>query len=325
LVLELKDVSKAFVVARDWLGRPVRRVRALSDVSLNVAQGRSVGLVGESGSGKTTLARIAAGLEVATTGSLKLSGVPYPEKALERRRFVADKIGMVFQDPKSSLNPRRTVQELIAAPLSRSKATTQKERQRRVLEVLELVELELALLSRYPHELSGGQAQRVALARALAAGPQLLLLDEAVSSLDVTLQARILRLLDRLRRKLDLSYLFIGHDLGVVEVLCDEVAVMYLGSIVEQGPASTVLETPKHPYTRTLLSAVPSIGKKLKRLDELGEPASALDPPGGCAYHTRCFRAEARCRCERPRLSCKLVDHPTACFFADDSEPRVTG
>ncbi len=319
-LLEAHRISKYYAAGGTWFG-PQPKVRAVHDVTLTVTPGVSLGLVGESGCGKSTLARLLVGLDAPSAGTLSLAGHRYPTASRQRRRLVSRKVQMVFQDPGSSLNPRKTAEQLVTAPLASLTRLNEAQRRERVRQVLELVELSPRILSRYPHELSGGQAQRLALARALAPEPELIVLDEAVSSLDVSIQARILRLLARLRRELHLSYVFIAHDLAVVEVVCDEVAVMYLGSIVEHGSTRAVLETPKHPYTRALLSAVPVIGKPSRRIELLGEPPSPAHPPPGCVFHTRCYRAEARCQKQEPTLKDGQVDHPCACFFAHDSEP----
>lgn len=238
---------------------PRQRTWALRDVSLAIAEGESIGLVGESSSGKSTLARVIVGLETPTEGSVALRGQTYPRAAKLRRRFVARAIQMVFQDPKSSLNPRKNALQTLTAPLSALTTLTPPEQRQRALELLELVELPKTLASSYPYELSGGQAQRLAIARALAPEPRLLVLDEALSSLDVSIQARVLRLLHRLRQDMGLGYLFIGHDLAVVEVLCERVAVMHRGAIVERGPTASVLREPAHEYTQRLLRAVPRL------------------------------------------------------------------
>jgi oligopeptide transport system ATP-binding protein len=319
-LLEAHNVSKHYPTGSTWFGRN-EQVRAVHDVTLSLIRGMSLGLVGESGCGKSTLARLLVGLEEPSTGTLSLAGERYPAASRLRRRLISRKVQMVFQDPGGSLNPRKTAEQLLSAPLAGSTKLSESQRLERVREVLELVELAPETLSRYPHELSGGQAQRLAIARALAPGPELIVLDEAVSSLDVSIQARILRLLARLRRELNLSYLFIAHDLAVVEVVCDQIAVMYLGSVVEQGSTKTVLGAPKHPYTRALLSAVPVIGKRTRRIQLAGDPPSPARPPPGCVFCARCYRAEARCREQEPKLEDGRVDHPCACFFAHDSEP----
>lgn len=320
-LVEVAAVSKVFRSRTGWFG--AREFTALLDVNLAIARGQSLGLVGESGSGKTTLARLVVGLELPTSGSVAVNGQPYPRSARQRHRLVAREVQMVFQDPKSSLNPRKTAEYVLTAPLAVLTELGPAARLERAQEVLDLVELGSDILNKYPHQLSGGQAQRLAIARALAPNPKLIVLDEALSSLDVSVQARLLRLLHGLRERLGLSYLFIGHDLAVIEVLCEELAVMYLGSIVERGAARPILRAPKHPYTRTLLSAVPVIGQPLSPLELEGEPPSPARMPSGCAFHTRCYRAEDRCSQERPHLGVGKVSHPCACFFAHDSEPPV--
>lgn len=312
-LLELKDVSKTFSEGGSWLSRSRRTVRAVHRVSLELQAGSSLGLVGESGCGKSTLARLMAGLELPSAGELRLAGQPYPSETRARRRLISEHLGLVFQDPKSSLNPRKTARMLLTAPLRPHQ--NDKARLARARELLELVELPESILSRYPHELSGGQAQRLAIARALGPRPSLLVLDEALSSLDVSIQANILRLLARLGRDLELSYIFIGHDLAVVEVLCREILVMYLGSIVERASAAEVLGDPRHPYTQSLLSAVPALGAPTSRIELGGEPPSPADPPTGCSFHPRCPLAQARCKREEPTLAAGQLERPCACFY----------
>ncbi len=320
-LIRVDGVSQRFCVERDWLGRPRRWVRALHRVSLDVPCGGSLGLVGESGCGKSSLARVMAGLDLPSDGRMLLAGSPYPVVAAERRRLVAPQVQMVFQDPVSSLNPKRTVLASLSAPLLALTELKPQGRRERILEVLDLVELPEQIVHRYPHQLSGGQAQRVCIARALAPRPNVIILDEAVSSLDVSIQASVLRLLDRLRRELGLAYVFIGHDLAVVEVLCEQVAVMYLGTIVEHGPTSQVLHEAKHPYTRSLRAAVPVLGRPSRPIALQGRPPSPTNPPAGCVFHTRCYRAEPRCGTSEPTLADGRVDRGCACFFAHDSEP----
>lgn len=307
---------------KSWWGRPVRSIRAVHDVSFQLEAGQSLALVGESGCGKSTLARLIVGLDTPSRGKLRLLAEPFPVRDQERRRRIARQVQMVFQDAKGSLSPRHTAAEQLLSPLQALTGWSRARQEERVQEVLRLVELSPRVLGRYPHELSGGQAQRLALARALAPEPKVLVLDEALSALDVSIQARLLRLLHRLREQLQLSYVFITHDLAVAEVLCDEVAVMYLGSLVEVGKTRQVLHSPKHPYTRALLSAVPVIGEKTAPIPLRGELPNPAHPPSGCAFHTRCYRAEMMCAEREPRFQDGLVDRPCACFFAHDSEPR---
>lgn len=317
-VLSASGLSKTFGGGRDVLGRAKRAVHAVSDVSLQIARGRTLGLVGESGCGKSTLAKLLLGLLEPTAGSVRIgdTSIAGDEKSAYRR------IQMVFQDPASSLNPKKTVHQILEAPLVALTDHPAETRRKQVLKALELVSLPESTVGRFPHELSGGQAQRVGLARALIVEPEVVVLDEAVSSLDVSVQARVLELLESLQRRLDVAYLFISHDLAVVDALCHDVMVMYLGRVVERGTRDQVLRAPRHPYTRALLSAVPVPGQR--RIDAIaleGEPGSAANPPSGCVFHPRCYRAEARCRQEVPAEDAGEVNHPTACFFAHDSAP----
>jgi len=315
--LETEGLGRRFGGERTLLGRRRRVVRALEGVSLRVPRGETLGLVGESGCGKTTLAKVVVGLLAPSAGRVALGGDPVDRLSRAERHRRAQ---LVFQDPASSLNPRKRVGSILEAPLRALVGTSPAERHERVAEALAQVGLEPRHAERFPHEFSGGQAQRVAIARALITEPALVVLDEAVSALDVTVQARILELLARLQAETGVAYLFISHDLAVVDTLAHRVAVMYLGRVVEAGSARQVLGTPKHPYTRVLLSAVPVPGRRARPIALAGEPPSPHAPPPGCVFHPRCYRAEALCSERAPPLVAERVDHPTACFFADDSE-----
>ena len=307
---------------RGLLGRRGRAVQALTDVSLSVSRGRTLGVVGESGCGKSTLARLLCGLARPTEGEVLLDGEPVDTRAASDRAAFHRRVQLVFQNPASSLNPRKTIGRILDAPLRALRADDAATRRDKVRAALEMVGLEPGHTRRHPHEFSGGQAQRIAIARALVVEPELVVLDEAVSSLDVTVQARILALLRDVQASRSIAYVFISHDLAVVESLCDDVAVMYLGRIVELGSCRSVLHEPKHPYTRALLSAVPVPGRQMEAIPLAGEPPSPANPPSGCVFHPRCYRVESVCRESVPPLLADTVDHPTACFFAHDSAPR---
>ncbi len=298
-VLRLHDVAKWFPVRSRLLRRVVGQIRAVDNCSLEVFPGETVGLVGESGSGKSTLGRLALRLIAPSSGSVVLDGMDITELSPHDLRPLRRHIQMVFQDPYSSLDPHSTIGESIGEPLFNHFGLKGKARDDRVGDLLEKVQLRRAHVSRYPHEFSGGQLQRVALARALALEPKVIVADEPVSSLDVSTQAQVLKLLMLLQKELGVAYLFISHDLSVVHHLSDRIAVMYLGRLVEVGSSSSVVESPKHPYTRALLSAVPSPHPSAQRSDRvllLGDPPSPLHPPSGCRFHTRCPHAMPVCR-----------------------------
>jgi peptide/nickel transport system ATP-binding protein len=299
-MLELRDVSGTFAVRKSAFAK--RRVlRAVDEVSLRVERGEVLGIVGESGCGKSTLARIMQGLLVPTAGEILVNGQPIGGFD---RRALARQVQPVFQDPYSSLNPRKTVASIIAMPLSVHAIGSSIERGHRVRELMAQVGLADDLRHSYPSQLSSGQRQRVAIARALAIRPRMMILDEPTSALDVSVQAQILHLLRTLRKDLGLTYVFISHDLSVIDHMADRVAVMYLGRIVELGPTRRVLEAPRHPYTRALLAAllVPDASLGLPTLNLGRGFPDPFDPPPGCVFHPRCPDAGSRCRVERPAL-----------------------
>ncbi len=296
-LLEARGLSK-FFPSRDGKGI----VRAVNDVSLSLAQGETLGIVGESGCGKSTLARMLMRLIEPSEGKVLFQGedlMSLPNGAMRQRRR---DIQIVFQDPYASLDPRMNIAQIIAEPLEIHGIGTRAERAARVKELTSLVGLDPAAASRYPHEFSGGQRQRIGIARAIALEPKLVVLDEPVSALDVSIQSQILNLLDDLRTRLRLSYVFISHDLSVVQHVSDRVAVMYLGRIVEDGPAEAVLGAPKHPYTEALISAIPEIdpGRRKSPVLLSGDPPNPEDVPSGCAFSPRCPLVQDICRREAP-------------------------
>jgi oligopeptide/dipeptide ABC transporter ATP-binding protein len=310
-LLQVESLHKRFAVN----GRRGAMLHAVDDVSLYVGPGESVGLVGESGCGKSTLVRLLARLLDASDGRIVFAGQELGEIRAERFARTPQRaaIQMVFQDPTDSLNPRFSAREAIAEPLRLLTGLTGTQVDARVDEVALQVGLPLALLPRYAHQLSGGQKARVGIARALAVKPRLLILDEPTAALDVSVQAVVLQLLAELRRELGLSYLFVSHDLNVVRLLTDRVAVMYLGKIVETGPSEAVFRAPRHPYTQALVSAIPGQGPRIKLT---GEVSSPIDPPAHvCRFHGRCPQGEDRCAREAPPLR-RLGSREVACHFA---------
>ena len=319
-VLRVTGLQVHFPVHRGLLQRRVGTVRAVDGVSFEVQKGTTLGLVGESGCGKSTTGRAILRLIQPTAGRVEICGQDVTSLSEREMRRVRPKAQMVFQDPYASLNPRMTLLDTIAEPLllhGRVKGSAQA--LEKVAELMRLVGLSPAYLRRYPHELSGGQRQRVGIARAIALRPELIILDEPVSALDVSIQAQIVNLLGELQDLLRLSYVFIAHDLAVVRHLSTEIAVMYLGRIVERAPTEELFSRPLHPYTTTLLSAIPvpdpEVERTRKRLPLLGEVPSAQDPPTGCAFHPRCAAALPQCRVEAPALEPRADGHLVACHL----------
>jgi oligopeptide/dipeptide ABC transporter ATP-binding protein len=312
-LLEVEDLVVHFSTRRGT-------VRAVDGVSLRLEPGQTLGLVGESGSGKSTLARAIMGIEEPSAGSVYFAGQPVPWRG-PARRALCRHLQMIFQDPDASLNPRLSIGNAIAEPLQVQRRLARAERRHAANELLRQVGLDPALYDRYPHELSGGQRQRVCIARALAVRPQVLLLDEAVSALDVSIRAQILNLLLDLQAELGLAYLFITHDLGVVRHIAHQVAVMYLGQIVERSEPEALFSAPLHPYTRALLAAVPQLDPQLPRQRPTlaAELPSALAPPSGCRFHTRCAEAFDRCSREAPPLF-SLGPRQASCFLLDAAQ-----
>jgi peptide/nickel transport system ATP-binding protein len=309
--LKLQNLSKSFAVGKRLLGAPKGIVRAVHPVTLDVEKGETLGIVGESGCGKSTFARLLVGLIEPTTGSIEIDGQPLDNAD---PAVFGKKIQYVFQDPVSSLNPRKTIRQIMEAPLKHLHGMDKAARAKRISEIFATVSLREEFLDRYPHEFSGGQAQRIGIARALAAEAEILILDEPVSALDVSVQAQVLNLLAALKEKLGLTYLFISHDLAVVEAVSDRIAVLYFGSVVEIGNAEDVFRAPRHPYTKLLADSAPVVGRPLTapegRETELPDP---LNPPTGCAFRARCPRALELCATDTPLLTGDNT-HRAACF-----------
>jgi len=316
-LLQVEQLTRTFGGGRRLLGGNKPAVHAVQGVSLSLREGETLGIVGESGCGKSTLARMLVGLDRPSAGTLRLAGTNFNTKARRGAPPLAATVQYVFQDPVSSLNPRKTIRTTLTAPMVHLLGFDRARREARLKELMDAVHLRVEHLDRYPHEFSGGQAQRIGIARALAADPRIIVLDEPVSALDVSVQAQVLNLLDDLKRRFGLTYVFISHDLSVIESISDRVAVMYFGRIVELAGARELFAAPQHPYTRLLLSSAPVPGRRQVRGEDqpvaLPDP---YDPPPGCAFAPRCPRAQDRCRDERPALTERLSEgHQAACFF----------
>lgn len=320
-LLELRDLATHFPVRGGVLLRARGTNRAVDGVSLAVERGETLGLVGESGCGKSTLGKTVVRLLDPTRGAILFEGSDIAGHSRRQLKPLRKELQMVFQDPAESLNSRHTVGNLIEEPLLIHRMGTPAERARRVAELLDLVGLPASAADRFPFEFSGGQRQRISIARAVALGPKLLVCDEPVSALDVSIQSQILNLFLDLQAELGLAYLFIAHDLAVVRHVSDRIAVMYLGRIMEYADADSLMSRPRHPYTQALIAAIPVPDPSRKRARAVlgGDVPSPIDPPSGCPFHTRCPHVEARCRSERPELrevaKSGAIPHQVACHF----------
>ncbi|MEP3248134.1 MAG: oligopeptide/dipeptide ABC transporter ATP-binding protein [Sneathiella sp.] len=319
-VLQVTDLVRHYPLPKESLFAKPRFVYALNGVSFQIEEGKSFGIVGESGCGKSTLARNVMALEDTDAGSVKILGDEVVGKSFDELRPLRQHFQMVFQDPYGSLDPHHTVGRIISEPLAALPPLSADDKEKRIADVLSSVGLKPTDIHKYPHEFSGGQRQRIAIARALITRPALIVADEPVSALDVSVQAQVLNLLRDLQDTYGVTYMFISHDLAVVEYLCDEVAVMYLGSIVEKGRTEDLFARPAHPYTRILLDAVPkpAAGKKRDRIRLSGNVTGQTERRKGCSFQDRCPMAKDRCRSETPALKEVESGHLTACHYSDE-------
>jgi len=321
MLLELRDVRVSFTLKRSTLFGSSSVLKAVDGVSLAIRKGQTMGVVGESGSGKTTLALAVARLVEVSGGQIALNGIDLLGLSGEALRKVRHSMQFIFQDPYSSLNPRLRASNIVRETLDRLAIGSERSRDERVKQLFDQVGLSQEQLRLFPHQFSGGQRQRIGIARAIASNPALVICDEPVSALDVGVQAQILNLLRRLQEQLGLTYLFISHDLGVVQYMCDDIAVMYMGKIVEQADRESLFNNPRHPYTRVLLSAVPSTDpnrrNRRNRITVSGDPPNPIDLPSGCRFASRCSQVVDQCRKIEPTLKPLAATHQVACHLAE--------
>jgi peptide/nickel transport system ATP-binding protein/oligopeptide transport system ATP-binding protein len=326
-LLEIRDLKKYYSVGTGLLAKSGATVKAVDGVSLEIMPGETFGLVGESGCGKTTLGHCVLRLIEPSAGEIRFSGVNILELGAGPLRRLRREIQMIFQDPFSALNPRMTVQEILREPFVIHKLYSRREQIDQVNELLQAVGMDASAVRKYPHEFSGGQRQRIGIARALALKPKLIVADEPVSALDVSIQAQIVNLLDELQDRLQLTYLFISHGIPVVQHLSDTIGVMYLGRLMEVGTSEEVCRQPAHPYTQTLLASVPKIqpGQRSRGPVLAGEAPSPLNPPPGCRFHTRCPFVMDRCKVEEPKEVQLSKTHKVWCHLLEEAEPAGGG
>ncbi|RYZ71855.1 MAG: dipeptide ABC transporter ATP-binding protein [Proteobacteria bacterium] len=325
VLLSVRNLVKRFPIHGGILNREVASVKAVSDVSFDIRRGETLGLVGESGCGKSTLGRSILRLIEPTSGQIYYKGIDITNIGPSEMRALRRQMQIIFQDPYASLNPRMTVEQILGEPLDiHGLVKSKDERRKRIVKLLDLVGLRREAISRYPHEFSGGQRQRICIARALAVEPEFIVCDEPVSALDVSIQAQIVNLMQDLQKELGLTYLFIAHDLKVVEHISNRVAVMYLGKMVEIADSEELYQNPRHPYTRALLSAIPlpDPDYRKERIILRGDVPSPINPPTGCYFHPRCPKAQENCKTVWPTLSEAPSNVPTqhlgACFYMED-------
>ncbi|EGL82833.1 oligopeptide/dipeptide ABC transporter, ATPase subunit [Caldalkalibacillus thermarum TA2.A1] len=319
-LLQVENLKQYFPIKGGIFGRTINYVKAVDDISFHVNEGETVSIVGESGCGKSTTGRAILRLEEPTAGRVIFQGQDLLKLSKAEMRKKRKDLQIIFQDPFASLNPRQTVRQILEEALAIQNVVPRKQRRQRVIELLEMVGLNADQADRYPHEFSGGQRQRIGIARALSVEPKLVICDEAVSALDVSVQAQVLNLLKKLQREYNLTYLFISHDMGVVRHISDRIIVMYLGKIVEMGDKQSLFENPQHPYTRALLSAIPVADprRKKERIILKGDVPSPIDPPQGCRFHTRCPFVMDRCKTEAPPMHKLGPQHEAACHLLEE-------
>lgn len=324
-MLKVEGLKQYFPIKGGLMGRTINHVKAVDDISFTIYEGETVSIVGESGCGKSTTGRAILRLEEPTDGSVIFNGEELTTLSKREMRKHRKDLQIIFQDPYASINPRQTVADVLDEAMTIQNILPAKQRRKRIIELLETVGLNEYQADRYPHEFSGGQRQRIGIARALSVNPKLIICDEAVSALDVSIQAQVLNLLEELQEQYQLTYLFISHDLGVVRHISDRVIVMYLGKIVEIGDKHSIFENAKHPYTKALLSAipVPDPTREKKHIVLKGDVPSPIDPPAGCRFHTRCPFAQDICKKDTPVLgtyAAMAEGHEAACHFVEEIE-----
>ncbi len=321
VLLKVDHLSKIFGIKHHLLGHRVGQVVAVNDVSFTLYKGKTLGLVGESGCGKTTLGRTVLRLIEPTHGRIIFDGVDITHCGPKQMRSIRRKMQIIFQDPYAALNPRMSIKKVLEEPIEiHGLVHSKAESMHRIYQLLDYVQLPKAILYKYPHELSGGQRQRICIARALAVEPTFIVCDEAIAALDVSVQAQVINLLMDLQKELGLTYLFISHDLRVIEFIANHVAVMYLGKIIETAPATEIYKNPQHPYTKALFSAIPTIhpSKHKKRIILEGDVPSPMELPRGCYFHPRCWKATEKCHTIHPKLTqSEGANHQVACHFPE--------